>query len=98
MGQDRAFARIHAPTGKGAAIQPRSTLLRLHLLLFVTVQMQMTNRLRKSLVLVLMPFAKSFDDIYPAGIKLAPEAAEALCQRTDEQVVTRMKDRDGMPT
>jgi len=37
-------------------------------------------------VFVLMPFAKSFDDIYALGIKQAAEAAGAYAERVDEQI------------
>lgn len=37
-------------------------------------------------ILVLMPFAKSFDDIYFMGIKAACQSLGLICERVDEQV------------
>jgi hypothetical protein len=39
----------------------------------------------KPFVFVLMPFAKSFDDVYKLGIKAACEEEGAYCERVDEQ-------------
>jgi len=43
---------------------------------------------------VLMPFDKSFDDVYKIGIKESCEAAGAYCERVDEQIFNeRILDR-----
>ncbi len=46
------------------------------------------NRIQNPFIFVLMPFDKSFDDIYEAGIKPVCESCGALCQRVDEQIFT----------
>lgn len=43
-----------------------------------------TNK-AKPFVLVLMPFAADYDDVYKLGIKPACEAVGAVCERVDEQ-------------
>jgi hypothetical protein len=42
----------------------------------------------KSSVFVLMPFDKSFDDVYKLGINSACKEAGAYCERVDEQIFT----------
>ena len=40
----------------------------------------------KPFAFVLMPFEKSFDDVYQIGIKEACEKAGMYCERVDEQI------------
>ena len=44
---------------------------------------------KRPFAFVLMPFEKSFDDIYQLGIKQTVEAAGMIAERVDEQLSQR---------
>lgn len=44
--------------------------------------------MKKGFIFTLMPFEKSFDDIYALGIKAACKELEVYCERIDEQIFT----------